>query len=189
MRFKRATAINVLTLVITLFGIDAQITAGSGVGGVLTFRAVHHNNHHVIILIRCNHCMLFRKSYTLYYIDLQSLLSHVVDTLVTTIHVHYYLKYGHKFIRFHPCITSHRTFPRSQLYARNEQCAVRWPKRTTKNTHRHGAWHIYTCNPYRAWHHLVACGIATTFSYVENCRDSLPSLVGYTAHSQWPEST
>ena len=49
MRFERTTAIDVLTLVIAFFGIDAQITAGTGVGGVLTFRAVHHNNHHVII--------------------------------------------------------------------------------------------------------------------------------------------
>jgi len=49
MGFKRTTAVNVLTLVITFFGIEAQVTAGTGVGGVLTFRAVHHNNHHVII--------------------------------------------------------------------------------------------------------------------------------------------
>ena len=70
MSFKRATAINILTLMITLFGVEAQVTAGTGVSGVLAFRAVHHNNHHVIILIRCNHCMLFQKSYTRYYSDL-----------------------------------------------------------------------------------------------------------------------
>jgi len=49
MGFKRTTAINVLTLVIAFFGIEAQITAGTRVGGVLAFRAVHHNNHHKII--------------------------------------------------------------------------------------------------------------------------------------------
>jgi hypothetical protein len=49
MSFKRATAIDVLTLVITLFGIDAQITTGTCVCGVLAFGAVHHNNHHIII--------------------------------------------------------------------------------------------------------------------------------------------
>ncbi|TDS96584.1 hypothetical protein EDF78_10297 [Rahnella sp. BIGb0236] len=49
MGFKRATAINILTLVITFFGVKAQITAGTGVCCVLAFRAVHHNNHHVII--------------------------------------------------------------------------------------------------------------------------------------------
>jgi len=63
MGFKRTTAVNVLTLVIAFFGIEAQITAGTGVGGVLTFRAMHHNNHHVIILIRYNHCMLSAKTY------------------------------------------------------------------------------------------------------------------------------
>ena len=63
MSFKRATAINILTLVITLFGIEAQVTAGTGVSGVLAFRAVHHNNHHIIILIICNRCMLFAKKY------------------------------------------------------------------------------------------------------------------------------
>ena len=47
--FKRATAIDILTLVITFFGIDAQITTGSGVCCVLAFRAVHHNKHHIII--------------------------------------------------------------------------------------------------------------------------------------------
>jgi hypothetical protein len=49
MRFKRATAIDILTLVITFFSIDAQITAGTCVCCVLAFRAVHHNNHHAII--------------------------------------------------------------------------------------------------------------------------------------------
>ena len=49
MSFERATAIDILTLVITFFGIDAQITTGSGVCCVLAFRAVHHNNHHIII--------------------------------------------------------------------------------------------------------------------------------------------
>ncbi|MCW2103402.1 UNVERIFIED_ORG: hypothetical protein J2W64_002525 [Rahnella aquatilis] len=48
---------------ITLFGVEAQVTAGTGVSGVLAFRAVHHNNHHVIILIRYNHCMSFAKTY------------------------------------------------------------------------------------------------------------------------------
>jgi len=61
MGFKRTTAVNVLTLVIAFFGIEAQVTAGTGVGGVLAFRAVHHSNHHVIILIRFNHCMLSAK--------------------------------------------------------------------------------------------------------------------------------
>ena len=49
MSFKRATAINILTLVITLFGVETKVTAGTGVSGVLAFRAVHHNNHHIII--------------------------------------------------------------------------------------------------------------------------------------------
>lgn len=57
MGFKRATAINVLTLVIAFFGIDAQVTTGTSVGGVLAFRAVHHSNHHEIILIIYNHCI------------------------------------------------------------------------------------------------------------------------------------
>lgn len=70
MRFKCATAIDVLTLVITFFGVKAQITAGTGVCCVLAFRAVHHNNHHVIILIRYNHCMLFAKTYIRHYSDL-----------------------------------------------------------------------------------------------------------------------
>ena len=63
MGFKRATAINVLTLVIAFFGVDAQITAGACVCCVLAFRAVHHNNHHVIILIIFNHYMLLLKTY------------------------------------------------------------------------------------------------------------------------------
>jgi len=63
MGFKRATAINILALVITFFGVDAQITAGAGVCCVLAFRAVHHNNHHVIILIILNHYMLLLKTY------------------------------------------------------------------------------------------------------------------------------
>lgn len=63
MGFKRATAVNILTLVIAFFGIDAQVTAGTGVGGVLAFRTVHHNNHHVIILIIFNHYMLLLKTY------------------------------------------------------------------------------------------------------------------------------
>jgi len=49
MRFERATAIDVLTLMIAFFGVDAQITAGTGVCCVLAFGAMHHNNHHVII--------------------------------------------------------------------------------------------------------------------------------------------
>jgi len=63
MRFERTTTINILTLVIAFFGIDAQVTAGTGVGGVLAFRTVHHNNHHVIILIISNHYMLLLKTY------------------------------------------------------------------------------------------------------------------------------
>lgn len=70
MCFKCATAIDILTLVITFFGIDAQITAGTGVCCVLAFRAVHHNNHHAIILIRYGHCMLSRSAYILNYSDL-----------------------------------------------------------------------------------------------------------------------
>ena len=49
MCFECTAAINILALVIAFFGIDAQITAGAGVCCVLAFRAVHHNNHHVII--------------------------------------------------------------------------------------------------------------------------------------------
>ncbi|CAH0156068.1 hypothetical protein SRABI106_00554 [Rahnella aquatilis] len=49
MGFERAAAINILALVITLFCVRAQVTARTGVGGVLAFRAVHHFNHHVII--------------------------------------------------------------------------------------------------------------------------------------------
>lgn len=63
MRFERTAAIDILTLVVTFFSIDAQITAGTGVCGVLAFRAVHHNNHHVIILISCGHCMLWLETY------------------------------------------------------------------------------------------------------------------------------
>jgi len=49
MCFECTAAINILTLVITLFSVEAQVTTGTGVSGVLAFRAVHHNNHHVII--------------------------------------------------------------------------------------------------------------------------------------------
>ncbi|MCW2453371.1 UNVERIFIED_ORG: putative membrane protein [Rahnella aquatilis] len=49
MSFECATAIDVLTLMIAFFGVDAQITAGTGVCCVLAFGAMHHNNHHVII--------------------------------------------------------------------------------------------------------------------------------------------
>lgn len=50
MRFERTAAIDILALVVTFFSIDAQITAGTGVCCVLAFRAVHHDNHQVVIL-------------------------------------------------------------------------------------------------------------------------------------------
>jgi hypothetical protein len=62
MRFERTTTINVLTLVIAFFGIDAQITAGTGVCCVLAFGAVHHNNHHVIIFNQMRSLYIMMKN-------------------------------------------------------------------------------------------------------------------------------